>query len=351
MSTARDRTGTGRMVEVVRLIFIVLLATAGFEIATSSGAFTTRRTILGVFLGAATGYVIGGIFGRLTASTVSGVEKDLRKRSAAEIAMGVVGLICGLMISFFVTMPLILGLPPAAYWPATVFIYLVLGWLGFRIAHTRQEDLYSMLGLKPRVSGSGRTEVSVIDTSVLIDGRIVDLASTGFLTGVYLIHSGVLEELQRIADSSDPGRRGRGKRGLDNLTRLQKDPRVEVVLVEEQAPGEIDAALVRLARERGATLVTADMNLAKVAEAVSVPVRSINALASALRQPVAPGEELNVKLVKGGREHGQAIGYLEDGTMVIVEGAAEQMGSEVKVRVTNMLQTPSGRMVFAALPD
>jgi len=339
------------MVEVVRLIFIALLATAGFEIATRSGTFTTNRTILGVFLGAATGYVIGGVFGRLTASAVSGVEKELRRRSAAEIAMGVAGLISGLMISFFLTMPLLFALPPAAAWPTTVFVYLVLGWLGFRIAYTRQEDLYAMLGLKPRVSGSGGTELNVIDTSVLIDGRIVDLASTGFLTGAFLIHSGVLEELQRIADSSDPGRRGRGKRGLDNLARLQKDPRVEVVLVEEQAPGDIDAALVRLARERGGTLVTADMNLAKVAEAVSVPVRSINALASALRQPVAPGEELNVKLVKDGREHGQAVGYLEDGTMVIVEGAAEKMGSDVRVRVTNMLQTPSGRMVFAALPD
>lgn len=351
MTTGRDKTGTGRMVEVVRLIFIALLATAGFEIATRSGTFTTNRTILGVFLGAATGYVVGGVFGRLTAATVSGVEKELHRRSAAEIAMGVVGLICGLMISFFVTLPLLITLPPLAAWPATVFIYLVLGWLGFRIAHTRQEDLYAMLGLKPRVAGSGRTEVNVIDTSVLIDGRIVDLASTGFLTGAFLIHSGVLEELQRIADSSDPGRRGRGKRGLDNLTRLQKDPRVDVVLIEEQAPGEIDAALVRLARDRGATLVTADMNLAKVAEALSVPVRSINALASALRQPLAPGELLSVKLVKEGREHGQAIGYMEDGTMVIVEAAAQRMGDDVSVRVTNMLQTPSGRMVFAALSD
>jgi uncharacterized protein YacL len=257
-------------------------------------------------------------------------------------------------MAFLVTMPLMLALAdhyPAAVYPAAAFIYVVLGWLGFRVARARQEDLYSMLGLKPRAAGVGKSDVSVIDTSVLIDGRVVDLATTGFLSGTFLIHSGVLDELQRIADSSDGNRRGRGKRGLDNLARLQKEPSVDVILVEVAGIKDVDAALVKLARERGATLVTADTNLAKVAEAVSVPVRSINALASALRQPVAPGEELSLKLIKDGREHGQGVGYLEDGTMVVVESARERIGDEVRVRVTNMLQTPSGRMVFASLAD
>ena len=349
MTERKDRTGASRMVDVIRLIFIALLATAGFEVAIRTGAPTTYRVLLGAFLGAAIGFVLGGMFGRLTATTISGIEKELHRRTAAEIAMGVAGVLVGLVISFLVTMPLLLTLPPLASWPATVFIYLVLGWLGYRVAMARQEDLYGILGLKPRTFGSGRVEVNVIDTSVLIDGRIVDLAATGFLEGTFLIHSGVLAELQRIADSSDSGRRGRGRRGLDNLARLQKDPRVEVVLVEEEGYGDVDAALVRLARERGATLVTADVNLAKVAEAVSVPVRSINALAAALRQPLAPGDEVVLKLVKEGREQGQAVGYLEDGTMVVVEEAAEMMGSEVRAKVTNMLQTPSGRMVFASL--
>lgn len=338
------------MVDVVRLIFITLLATAGFEIATRwSDVPTPGRTLLGVALGAAIGFVIGGVFGRLTASTISSLEKDLRRRPASEIAMGMAGLLVGFLFSFLVTLPLLLTLPPLAAWPATIFVYLVMGWLGYRIARSRQEDLYAMLGLKPRAAAASGVGVNVIDTSVLIDGRVVELASTGFLSGTFIIHSGVLDELQRIADSSDAGRRGRGRRGLDNLARLQRDPHIEVRLYEEEGAGDVDAALVRLARERGATLVTADTNLAKVAEAVSVPVRSINALASALRQPVAPGEELRIKLVKEGREHGQAVGYLEDGTMVVVEDATEMMGSDVRVRVTNMLQTPSGRMVFASL--
>ena len=349
MRERKQKTDSSRMVEVVRLIFIALFGTAGFMVATSTGSGTVFRTALGVFLGAACGYVAGGVFGRLTARTVSGVEKELRRTPAAEIAMGVAGLMVGLAISFFITLPLLLLLKPLAAWPVTVFIYVVLGWLGYRVARTRQEDLYAMLGLKPRAAGPGRVELNVIDTSVLIDGRIVELASTGFVTGTFLVHSGVLDELQRIADSSDANRRGRGKRGLDNLARLQKDPRVDVMLVEEEGVTDVDAALVKLARERDAALVTADMNLGKVAGAVSVPVRSINALASALRQPVAPGELLTLKLVKEGREHGQAVGYLEDGTMVVVEGAAGMLGDDIQVRVTNMLQTPSGRMVFASL--
>ena len=349
MTERSGRSGTSRMVDVVRLIFIALLATAGFEIAIQTGESTTYRVLLGAFLGAAVGFVVGGVFGRLTASTVSGIEKELRRRSAADIAMGVAGVLVAFAISFLVTMPLLLTLPPIASWPVTIFVYLVLGWLGYRIASTRQEDLYTLMGLKPRTFGRGRMDVNVIDTSVLIDGRIVELAETGFVEGTFLIHTGVLAELQRIADSSDSGRRGRGRRGLDNLARLQKDPKIDVALVEEEAYGDVDAALVRLARDRGATLVTADVNLAKVAQAVSVPVRSINALAAALRQPVAPGDQLTLKLVKEGREHGQAVGYLEDGTMVVVEEASDMMGSDVRVEVTNMLQTPSGRMVFASL--
>jgi uncharacterized protein YacL len=156
-------------------------------------------------------------------------------------------------------------------------------------------------------------------------------------------------ELQTIADSSDPNRRTRGRRGLDVLARLQKDPRVETVLVEEDGVTDVDAALVRLARERGGTLVTADVNLAKVAAAVSVPVRSINALAAAFRAPLAPGERLALKLVKEGREHGQGVGYLDDGTMVVVQDAMEFIGNDVTVKVTNLLQTSTGRMVFATL--
>jgi uncharacterized protein YacL len=340
--------GRGRLVEGVRLIFIALLATGGYQIGTQTGAESSARTALFVFLGSAVGYVVGGIIGRLTARTVSGMEKELRRTPAASLAAGTAGLILGLVISALVMFPL-LQLPPAAGWPAIVFVYLTLSSLGFGIARAKADELFALFGLKPRAAGVSRGNVSVIDTSALIDGRIADLVETGFLSGTFLLHEGVLGELQSIADSSDSRRRVRGRRGLDVLAEIQRAPTIEVSLVEEPGAGEVDAALVRLARERGAVLITVDANLAKVAEAVEVPVRQVNALAAAFRPPFTPGDEVSVSLVKEGRDHGQAVGYLDDGTMVVVESAGDRIGSEVAVRVTNVIQTSTGRMVFAAL--
>jgi uncharacterized protein YacL len=159
----------------------------------------------------------------------------------------------------------------------------------------------------------------------------------------------VLRELQTIADSSDAKRRGRGRRGLDAVAELQRAKTVDVHLVEEDGVVDVDAALVRLARDRGASLITADHNLAKVAQALSVPVPNLNRLAAAFRTPVGIGDELRVELVKNGREHGQAVGYLEDGTMVVVEQATDRIGAEVPIQVRNVIQTATGRMVFATL--
>jgi uncharacterized protein YacL len=203
--------------------------------------------------------------------------------------------------------------------------------------------------MKPRATARAGGDVHVVDTSALIDGRIADLVSTGFISGTVLLHEGVLRELQAISDSSDPRRRTRGRRGLDVLVELQKAPTVQFQLVEEPGVQDVDAALVRLARERSASLITVDHNLAKVAEALRVPVAQINALASKFRLPYAAGDELVVRLVKDGREHGQGVGYLDDGTMVVVEDAAALIGGQVEVQVRNVLQTTTGRMIFANL--
>jgi uncharacterized protein YacL len=337
----------GRLVEFVRLIFVAMFTWVGYLVSTEVGPERPAKTILGVTLGSAVGYVVGGVFGRRTAAAVGTVEREFQRASAAEIAAGTAGLIVGLVIAFLLTFPLF-RLPPEAAWPAVAFVYLVLPYLSYRVARAKRDELFGLFGLKPRAAGVSRGEVSVIDTSALIDGRVVDLVEQGFLGGSLLVHRGVLDELQRIADSSDPGRRARGRRGIDNLVRLRRSAAVDVNLVEEEGVADVDAALVRLARDRGGILVTGDTNLAKVAEALTVPVRSIHALASALRPPVLAGEELTVRLTKQGREHGQGVGYLDDGTMVVVEGAAAVVGSEVPIRVTNVLQTSTGRMVFAA---
>jgi uncharacterized protein YacL len=345
----QDRQGTpaprGTLVEFVRLIMVVLLAIAGFEIARRVNG-STGTAVLGIVLGSASGYVLGGVLGRQTAVAVSSVEREFRRISAAEIAAGVAGIVIALLIALLASIPLF-HLPNDAAWPAVAFLYITLTYLGFRIGRGKREELFSLIGLKPRAAGVGRAEVNVLDTSALIDGRILELVRTGFLSGVLLVPQGVLGELQQIADSSDPRRRNRGRRGLDVVAKLQRDPTVDVALVEEEAMGDVDAGLVRLARDRGGAVVTADSNLASVARALSVPVRSINDLAAGLRAPVTAGEEIRVRLTREGRDHGQAVGHLDDGTMVVVEGARDHIGEDLAVTVTNVLQTTTGRMVFA----
>jgi uncharacterized protein YacL len=339
-----------RVASVVRLIFVALMATAGARVGEAFETTSASRALLLVFLGAAVGYVIGGVFGRLTLRAVSGLETELGRKPPPVLAGGVVGLVLALLVAALMMVPL-LFLPAAASWPAIMFLYLTLGTIGFRLGQAKHEDLFGLVGIKPRASGVARGDLHVLDTSALIDGRVADLVATGFVGGTILLHEGVLRELQAISDASDPHRRSRGRRGLDMLVELQKAPTVQFQLVEEAGVIDVDAALVRLARERGAQLITVDHNMARVAEALRVPVAQINALASRFRVPYTAGDELSVRVVKEGREHGQAVAYLDDGTMVVVEKAAERIGSQVDVRVTNVIQTTTGRMIFAALTD
>jgi uncharacterized protein YacL len=338
----------GRVAGGVRLIFVALFATAGARIGEASGTTSTSRALLFVFVGAGVGYVVGGVFGRLTLRAVHGLETELGRKSPAVLAGGVVGLVVGLLVAVLMMVPL-LFLPAAASWPAILFLYLTVGTVGYRLGQAKYEDIFGLVGIKPRAAGVTHGDLHVLDTSALIDGRVADLVATGFVGGTILLHEGVLRELQSISDSSDPRRRTRGRRGLDVLVTLQKAPTVQIQLVEEAGVLDVDAALVRLARERGAQLITVDHNMAKVAEALRVPVAQINALASRFRIPYAAGDELSVRVVKEGREHGQAVAYLDDGTMVVVERAAERIGSQVEVRITNVIQTTTGRMIFAAL--
>jgi uncharacterized protein YacL len=349
---SREPAVRGRLVELVRLIFIALFALAGYKVGISGRVenLTAPRLLLSVFIGSGVGYVVGGILGRLTSKAVTGLEEELRRKPPAALAGGAVGATIGLVVAALIMIPL-LFFPKVAGWPLIAFSYLTFGTLGWRLGTARNEEIFGMVGMKPRAAAVSRGEVHVIDTSALIDGRVADLVATGFISGTLLLHEGVLHELQTIADSSDPRRRTRGRRGLDILVELQKAPTVEIALVEEAGVIEVDAALVRLARERGGTLVTVDANLAKLAEAIRVPVAQINALASKFRVPFTAGDEISVRLVKEGREHGQGVGYLDDGTMVVVESATQQIGSQVAVRVTNVIQTTTGRMVFAALAE
>lgn len=269
---------------------------------------------------------------------------------ASELLAGVIGLILGLLIAVLISL-LAFRLPLTVAYPTAALVSVVLAYVGYRVGRAKRDELFGLFGLKTRSFGVRAGEVNVLDTSALIDGRIREVVDAGFVGGTLMVHRGVLSELRTIADSGEPSRASRGRRGMDILRELQRHPAVEVVLVGVEDVGDVDTALVRLARERGAALVTGDVNLVKVAEALDVPTRSIAALAEALRTPVVPGEELTVRLTKEGREAGQGVGFLEDGTMVVVERGADLVGADVHAVVTNVLQTTSGRMVFARLGE
>jgi uncharacterized protein YacL len=274
---------------------------------------------------------------------------------ASDFLAAAVGAVLGLLVGVLVAIPLsylpwYLGsfLPIAAS--------LALAYLGVTAMLTHKKDLLQLVRW-PREARSGTNAVEtpgsgqpvVVDTSSIIDGRIADICQTGFLAGPLLVPRFVLRELQHIADSSDALRRARGRRGLDILNKLQKDATVPLVIHEDDGePGvEVDALLVLLARRLHCPIVTNDFNLNRVAGLQGVKVLNVNELANAVKSIVLPGQELSLKVIQEGKELGQGVGYLEDGTMVVVENGRRAVGSTVTVMVSRVLQTAAGRMVFA----
>jgi uncharacterized protein YacL len=343
----------GILVEFARLIIVALFAAAGWQIALSMGNENSWRLLLGIVLGSGIGYVFGGVFGRRTASAVSELELELRRVPASEVLAGGMGLALGLVVATLLSVP-IFHLPAGAAYPAVAFTYLTCGYLGYRTGRARSEEFFASFGGRRAAMGRNSGEVSVLDSSAILDGRIMPLVQMGFLAGMLLVTRGVVDELQSVADSSNPSRRGRGRRALDLMIAMKRDPHVNLVLVEEEVsrPGEpIDAQLVRLAKDRGGVLVTNDAGLARVAAALDVPVRSIHALAAALRPQVVAGEQVSLRLTRRGTETGQAVGYLDDGTMVVVEEADHLLGDTVSITVTNALQTATGQLVFGRVGD
>ncbi len=294
----------------------------------------------------------------LLAGTIAGlaglsVEKLVKHIPLKVLAGGTIGLVLGLFIAKLIGV----GFASIQNTTVNVVIYIILscifGYIGMVLGSVKVEELrfpnWSWLVRGPR--GSPLTKI--LDTSVIIDGRIADIVETGFLGGVLVIPEFVLQELQHIADSPDPTRRVRGRRGLDIIKRLQQEKLVEVRIERQDFENlnEVDAKLVALALRQNAKIVTNDYNLAKVAEVQGIRILNINQLANALKPVVLPGEVLRLHILKEGKEQGQGIAYLEDGTMVVVENASRHLGKEVEVSVTSILQTTAGRLIFTTLKD
>lgn len=283
------------------------------------------------------------------------LDKELSKYPQTDILLGSIGLIIGLVIAYLVgglinSIPIVGGI-------LTFITYVFMGYLGVKIALKSKDDLFnisklSRLAPSMKEKNSKKEQKSippkVLDTSVIIDGRIADICRTGFIEGKLIIPKFVLDELQHIADSSDDLKRVRGRRGLDILNIIQKEIDIEVEISEAKFDDipEVDSKLLKLAQVLGGKVVTNDYNLNKVAQFQGVEVLNINELANAIKPVAIPGEEMVVQVVKEGKEHSQGIAYLDDGTMIVVDGGRKHMGETIRVLVTSVLQTPAGRMIF-----
>jgi len=358
MSPGSRKPPTG-LIEILRLLTILFFAGLGYE---TSRFFSDRghANVLGPFnglavaiiVGSGIGFVVGGIFGRTVAASADRTEAALREVSADTLLAGALGLVVGVLTGGGIAWPLFFVPDPLIAIPLFGTVVAVLGYLGFRIGAAKRDGVLVIFGGRTGVAPRDVAPAAlprVVDSSVAIDGRILDVVRAGFLHGRTIVAKPVLDELQGLADAADPQRRARGRRGLEMLEALQREPAIDIEVVDDGHPEipEVDAKLVRLCLDASYALLTLDTNLAKAAGLAGVRVLNLHALSLALRPPVVTGEDITVQLIKAGREPGQAVGYLDDGTMVVVEGARRLVGRDVTVRVTSVVTTANGRLVFA----
>lgn len=341
---------------IFRIIGMIALAIGGVYWGTyfsniSNLPADLSATVIGL-LGALVGLVLTPF---LTTRPIGAIRALLGRVSAQTLFASLTGLIVGLVVAALTSFPLSLLPPPFGrilpFVGAIVFAYL-----GISVFVMRQGDIFSItrslrpsLGLEDDGGVGLDGRVILLDTSVIIDGRISDIARTGFLPGTLLIPRFILNELQYIADSTDTLRRQRGRRGLEVLSELQKDPHVSVRISDLDIEGAhaVDDKLILLARQLRCPVLTNDYNLNRVADLQGVRILNINELANAVKVILLPGELLSVEIIQEGKETGQGVGYLEDGTMVVVESGNEYIGQKVDAMVTKVLQTAAGRMIFA----
>jgi uncharacterized protein YacL len=360
------------VIRILRILVILIFAGAGgfigrFIPVEKFYSFTLIEPMLLPSVAIGLGLVVGAVVGILLApwlvniivQTVTWLEQRLQRIPIQEIVSGVIGLIAGLIIA------VLLGAAFAGFPMVGTLVQsvgaLLFGYLGLSLAIKKREELLSVFAVFPRFNKekSGKTEAKLIpqpkilDTSVIIDGRIADIVKCGFVEGTLVIPGFVLEELRHIADSSDILKRNRGRRGLDILNKIRKDFGMKVHIYDKdfEDVAEVDSKLVRLAQLMEGKIITNDFNLNKVAELQGVLVLNINELANAVKPVVLPGEEMVVQVVKDGKEAGQGVAYLDDGTMIVVDSGKKYIGQTIGVQVTSVLQTAAGRMIFAKLKN
>lgn len=341
---------------ICRIIGMVVFSIIGIRIGQALAPHTshTVEETSVIFFG------LGALTGFIATPWITIIPLRHWRRAASEVTVpqlmvGILGGLVGLTIGLMLAFPLsLLGDPLGKVAPAAVSI--IFGYLGMNIFSLRSREMLDVIN--ERIFGRGRrlqpyaSRQLLLDTSVLIDGRIVEIAETGFIGGTLIIPRFVLSELHRVADSSDSLRRNRGRRGLAKLNELQRNNDLPVKIVDDDPEdfGEVDAKLVALSIQLNASLMTNDFNLNQVADAQGVDVLNINALSNAVRSVYIPGETFDIRIIQEGRDPNQGIGYLDDGTMVVVESGQKYMDRNVGVEVTKLINRPTGRMIFA-VPD
>lgn len=335
--------------------------------------FLLMRILLVVFA-SASGYfilnivderlaLVGLISGILIAVLAIVFEERVKRTPLRIVLGGAFGLITGLTVANLLTYPLMPKFNNDRYLELLAYLFTnsIIGYLGLSIGMKKGDEFNGFSGAQLFKGASSENKAEekpsrmplIIDTSVIIDGRVAEICETGFLDNTIIVPQFVLQELQYIADSPDPMKRVRGKRGLDVLKSVQANDKVSVVITDKDFPDvkEVDSKLVSLAREMSGKILTNDSNLNKIAELRGVPVLNINKLATALKPVVLPGEIMHILVLKEGKEHGQGVGYLEDGTMVVIDNARDHLGKSIDVSITSVLQTTGGRMIFSKARD
>ena len=352
--------------KIVHLFFIVLGGTVGylyvptlFGMMDFTDAKWANSPLVGMVIGAIILFILSYFITDHIVNFLKWVEEGLVRVPVGDLLFGTIGLVVGLIIAYLITIPLE-KINIKIISQVSFFVTILLGYIGFQVGFRRREEFTNLLGKKEKKKQSADTVDNadesgykpipkILDTSVIIDGRIADICQTNFLEGPVVIPQFVLGELQHIADSSDALKRNRGRRGLDILNRIQKELPIKVEIYEgdfEEIP-EVDSKLIKLAKVIDGIVVTNDFNLNKVCDFQGVRVLNINDLANAVKPVVLPGEELQVQVIKDGKEQNQGVAYLDDGTMIVVEEGRDYIGKTIEVLITSVLQTSAGRMIFA----
>jgi uncharacterized protein YacL len=340
---------------ILRIVGMVVLGVVGWQVGEYLGGENATQALRYILVLSLAGAALGLLLTPwVTVRPFLYVRRKIRQLPAQQLVAMMVGLIVGLVAAALLSLPL--ALLPAPLGSVLPFVgAALLGYAGMAVMSIRQKEIFSIIGLPRgvREAGPRRAEerVVLLDTSVIIDGRIADISRTGFITGTMLVPQFVLNEIQHIADSPDPTRRNRGRRGLDILNRLKEEAVVPVRVTEMDVEEvyEVDSKLVQLAKNLRCPILTNDYNLNRVAQLQGVVVLNINELANAVKTVLLPGETVTVDVIQAGREYGQGLAFLDDGTMIVVEDGQSHIGQTADVTIKKVLQRPEGRLIFAQL--